>query len=314
VYRRAAQGHQLSGSAATVFRPRRALGVTSGSLLALIAAGTGAIAVLIAVDSEPELRTAVAWCAATALAGVALMFASWTACIASLSYSVRPNELEVRWGLRRVLIPLETIQAIVPGRTVDRIQVRGLNWPGCHVGTADVNRVGHALVFATEINPQHMVLVVTSDESYALTLSRPASFAEEVESYRGISFVETGTGRASAHGIAGIPFWRDRSAMAAGAAMVALALGLLCLLYGAYPSLSPVVEIGFPGTAPVVRVGSRDDLLDIAYVGLALAALNVVAGAITHSWERAAGLWLLYSGIGLQCLLVVAALVALVGA
>jgi membrane protein YdbS with pleckstrin-like domain len=110
--------------APVAFRPPRALGVITGGFLAAWAAAVGALALTIALGSAAEFKTFVAWVAVVALLGIAVLFTSWTYCLATLTYVVERDTLTIRWGMRRVVIPIDTILRMVPlplpGRNYDR--------------------------------------------------------------------------------------------------------------------------------------------------------------------------------------------------
>ncbi|MFQ5381828.1 MAG: hypothetical protein ACE5EF_09430 [Dehalococcoidia bacterium] len=74
--------------------------------------------------------------------------------------------------------------------------------------------------------------------------------------------------------------------------------------------MAPIIEINFPGSADVVRVGNKQELLGIAYLAAAVLAVNSAAGILIHARDRAAGIWMLTSGTLLQLVLLAAAVVA----
>ncbi len=295
---------------AVTFRPPRLAGIATGSGFALLSAVAALLAGFIAARSEPELRTALGWLAAGGLGIAALLFASWTFSVATLAYRLEAGNLVVRWGLRSTEVALSSIQSVMPGRTVDRISVRGINWLGCHVGEAELRRFGPTLVFATTIEPESLVFVTTETEVYGLSVARQAEFVEEIESHRKAGPPPHHPQHTRVTGIAALPVWRDRTALAAlltaffGCALV------VGFVFGQYPSVAPIIETNFPGSADVVRVGSKQELLGIAYLAAAVVAVNSAAGVMIHARDRAAGIWMLASGTLLQAVLLLAAIIA----
>ncbi|MCC6383249.1 MAG: hypothetical protein IT304_12140 [Dehalococcoidia bacterium] len=296
--------------AATIFRPPRALGVITGAGLAAWALAFAVLAARVAADGRPEFKTFLAWAVSAGALVLALVFANWAYALWSLAYVVDNRSLTVRWGLRRVLIPIETIQRMVPGRTIDTPRVGGLNWWGCHVGAADVPRIGYTLFYSTHSAPEELLYLVTTEESYALTISDQAAFAEEIQGRAALAAVAHLPQRASATGFAAFPFWRDRHAIVATLLGAVACAALAGYVYAVYPGLADVVQLNFPALGGVVRVGDKGELLHIAYLGAGILAVNVVLGVLLHARERAAGLWLLASGGMLQAVLLAAALVA----
>ena len=293
-----------------VFRPPRALGViVGGGLVAWAVVGAG-LAIQVAVGAPAEFKTLLAWAVAVVLAGLAVAFANWTYGLFSMAYVIDADNLTVECGFRRVVIPIASIQRMIPGRTLDEAHVEGLNWWGCHIGTADVKRVGYTMFYSTHSAPEELLYLVTSEAAYALTVLDQAAFAEEIQGRAVVGAVQRVPQRSIATGLAAFPFWRDRVAiaMAGLSALACLALGGYLLLQ--YPGLPRVVQLNFPALGGVVRIGEKDELLRIIYLGVAVLAANSVLGVLVHARERAAGLWLFASGGMLQAVLLAAAVTA----
>ena len=263
-----------------------------------------------AAAGQTEFKTFLAWAVAAVLGLLALLFLNWTYSLWTLAYTIDRDSLTIRWGMRRIIIPIESIQRMVPGRTLDESRIHGLNWWGCHVGNADVKRVGYTLFYSTHSTPDELLFIVTSEEAYALTVLNQAAFAEEIQARAALGPVEEHLQRSEAGGIAALPFWRDRVALlAAGASGIVCAV--LCgYLFGKYPGLPSVVQLSFPALGGVVRVGDKSELLRIVYLGAGIFVTNTAVGVAVHARERAAGLWLLASGGMLQAVLLLAAVVA----
>ena len=292
------------------FNPPRALGVIVGGALGAWALIAAFLAARLSFGAGAELKTFVAWVVVAVCVLLALAFLNWTYSILSLSYIIDRDTLTVRWGFRRVVIPIDAIQRMVPGRTLDEAQIDGLNWWGCHVGSADVKRMGYTLFYSTHSSPEELLYLVTNNEAYALTVLDQAAFAEEIQARAALGPVEYHAQRSEAVGLAALPFWRDHVAL-----VVAALAGVACAALGAYvfanyPDLPQVVELSFPALGGVVRVGDKEELLRIAYLGVGILALNTVAGVSLHAMERAAGLWLLASSGVLQFILLGAAVFA----
>lgn len=286
-----------------VFRPPSALGVITGAGLAAWAFAIAGVALVLAIGSPVEFRSFIAWITVAALGGVGLVFASWTYCLATLSYRIEPDALVITWGLRQVVVPIEAIQRMVPGRTLDEPKVHGLNWWGAHVGSADVKRMGYTLFYSTHSSPEEILYIVTTDESYALTIVDQAAFAEQIQSRAAVEPVEQVLQRSTAFGLAAFPFWRDRTAIITSL-LSALACALMAgFVYSQYPSLPDVIQLDFHGVGGIVRVGAKSEVLRITYAGVGILAANLLLGVAVHARERAAGLWLLASGGTLQLLL-----------
>lgn len=293
-----------------IVRPPRALGVIVGGGLAAWSFVFAGLAVQAGIGAEAEFKTFLAWLVGAMLLLLGLLFANWTYALWALAYIIDRETLTIRWGFREVVIPIDTIQRMVPGRTLDEARVEGLNWWGCHVGSADVKRIGYTLFYSTHGSPDELLYIVTTEESYAVTVLDQAMFAEEVQARAALAPVLTHHQRSAATGIAAFPFWRDRVAIVA-AALGAIACAVLVgYVYTRYPSLPSVIQLNFPALNGVVTVGDKSQLLRIAYLGGGIFAVNSVLGVLVHARDRAAGLWLLTSGGMLQGVLLAAAILA----
>jgi hypothetical protein len=292
------------------FRPPRALGVIVGAGLAAWAFLAAVLSLNIAIGSPVELKTFIAWIVAAIALGLAALFVSWAYGVYTMSYLVDPEAVTIRWGFRRIVVPNSTIQRMVPGRTLDVAQVKGLNWWGCHVGVADVKRVGFTLFYSTHSAADALLYLVTTGEAYALTVLDQAAFAEEVQSRAALEPVDDLIQRTRSSGLGAIPFWRDRVATVGFAISALLCAVLGIFVFARYPGLPAVVELSFPELGGVIRVGDKSELLRIAYVGAGILAVNGVVGVLLHARERVAGLWLIAGSGLLQVVLLAAAVLA----
>lgn len=293
------------------FRPPRALGVGVGLAAAAWSLAFAVLAGRAALGGDPNLKTLLAWVVCAALALLAATFVNWAYGVFSLAYVVERDSLVIRWGFRRVVIPLDSVLRMVPGRTMDQSRIHGLNWWGCHIGHADVQRIGYTLFYSTHRAPEQLLYIHTTQESYALTILDQARFAEELQSRAALSPVEEAhPQRSTATGLAALPFWRDGHAISAAALSALACLALCGFVFLRYPGLPDLVQLNFPYSGGIVRIGDREELLKLAYLGIAIQVTNLVVGVAVHSRERAAGLWLLAAGSMLQVLILAAAVAA----
>ena len=291
-------------------RPPRALGVIVGGGFTACALVFALLLVRVALGSPAEFKTFLAWFIAGLLAILAAIFANWTYALFSLAYVIDRDTLTISWGFVDVVVPIDTIQRMVPGRTLDEAHVQGLNWWGCHVGTADVKRIGYTLFYSTHGSPDELLYVVTSEESYALTVLNQAGFAEEVQARAALGPVDQHVHRSTAKGFAALPFWRDHVALGAVTVSAIFCAALCGYVYARYPGLPSVVQLSFPALGGVIRVGDKGELLRLAYAGAAIFIANSALGFAVHARERAAGLWIIASGGMVQAVLLTAAVIA----
>ena len=91
---------------------------------------------------------------------------------------------------------------------------------------------------------------------------------------------------------------------------VVACIGLCGYSFLQFPDLPKLVQLNFPDSGGIVRIGNREELLKLPYLGIGILGVNLVVGVATHTRERAAGLWLFAAGGLLQVLLLVAAVAA----
>ena len=295
---------------ADTFKPPRALGVIVGGAFTLWAAFIALVAGVLAGGGVIEFTTFLAWVVVALFGGLALLFGWWTLGLARLTYRIDDDALRIRWCGGEVVVPVVDIQRVVPGRTVGEESVRGLNWWGCHIGRGVVSALGPTLFFATHNRPEDNVFVVTPERTYGLTVPDEVAFAEACSRRLVVGFEPGAPQRVEPRGLSLLPIWRDGDVWFV-LSLVLVALGVLGgYLFSQYPDLPALVQIDFPRTTGIVRVGERSELLRIGAVGGGIVAVNLALGFILHARERAAGLWLLASAALLQAVLVGAAIVA----
>lgn len=297
---------------AVAFRPPRALGVIIGGGFAVWGFVVAILAGTAGYGASAEFKSFLAWAVAAVALVLGGLFANWAYALHSLAYEVDNANLTIRWGFRRTLVPISTIQRMIPGRTLDVAHVKGLNWWGCHVGAAEVKRIGYTLFYSTHSTPDELLYLVTTGHAFALTVLDQAAFAEEIQSRAALAAVDEvdDLQRSLASGPASLPFWRDRVSMLVVVLSAVLCGVLAGYVYASYPGLPRVVELSFPELGGVVRVGDKAELLRIAYLGAGVLAVNTLGGIALHARERAAGLWL-FAGSGvIQVVLLGAAFVA----
>lgn len=295
---------------AETFRPPRALGVIVGGAFTLWAAFIALVAGVLGSGGAIEFTTFLAWVVVALFAGLTLLFGWWTFGLARLAYQIDDQSLRIRWCGGEVIVPIADIQRVVPGRTVGEESVTGLNWWGCHIGRGLVTTLGPTLFFATHNRPEDNVFVITPGRVYGLTVPDEVAFAEACSRRLIVGFEPDEPQRVEPRGLAVLPFWHDRDAWFV-VTLVLVALGVLGgYLFSQYPDLPTLVQIDFPETTGIVRVGERWELLRIGAVGGGIVAVNVALGFLLHARERAAGLWLLVSAGLLQAVLLGAAIAA----
>ena len=291
-------------------RPPKALGIVTGLLVAGAIVGLAVVLAVVLADAEMGALTVLGW-AAVLLLGVVLLFAAyWLYALATLSYAIDRDYLNIRWGFVRTRIPLPSIERLVPGRTQPEPRVRGVSWFGCRVGAGNVPRFGRTLFYSTHRTRDDILYVVSSHGVYGLTVLQPAEFAEEIQNRQQLGARPDKPFRVSRSGPAALEILHDRwSLVMLGGAILLNAL-LFAYLAGRWDDLPSLVAVDFPRVDDPRRTVERDELLNIPLLGLAFLALNVAGGLVAHVRERSAALVLFGSAALIQALLLTAAVLA----
>jgi hypothetical protein len=292
-----------------VFRPdaRRA---------ALMAGGAAGVALVLAVllvlrglGDGITFAAFAAYVVAALLLALAALAGYWALALAGLRYEVGGGALVIVWGLTRQVVPLANTERVVRGRALGPPRVHGLElprWP-CHVGRAEVPRLGEALLYSTHTSPAELLYVVTPYEVYGLSPADPQGFIRALQ-----QGVQAGGGEGLRqevlrHPLAALPIWTDRMALAVAALGALLALAAVGVVFARYTGLTAQTVLPFPQGE---RVGAKRELLGIPLTAMVLLTLNAVAALVLHRPLRPLAYTLLFGGAFVQALLLVAALAA----
>lgn len=260
---------------------------------------------------EIDIGAFLAYLAATMFFGLGVLFAYWTYCCLTMRYHMDRNGLTIRWGDVRQLIPIDRIEAVIPGRDQPEPKIAGISWLGHHVGHANVGALGDVIFYATHRSHEELVYVVTEGGTYGISVGDEARFAEDLEGHQRMGHVVSLPQVTERHSIAGMPFWHDMLAqILALTAMIACAV-TLGYVFNNYSNLEASIPFAYPVFGGVTRIDDKRELLMIPVTGMGLLAVNLVLGFFLHAWERAIGYLLFATAIALQIVLLAAAIVTL---
>ena len=252
-----------------------------------------------------------AYLAATLFFGLSLLFAYWTYGCMTMRYHMDRNGLTIRWGDVRQLIPINRIEAIIPGRDQPEPKISGVSWLGHHVGHGKVGALGDVMFYATHRSHEELLYVVTEGGTYGITVKDEARFAEDLEGHQRMGQVISLPQVTERHSIAAMPFWNDTIAqLLVLGAMIACAV-TLGYVFSNYGGLADSIPFAYPSFGGLTRIDDKRELLMIPITGLGLLAANLVLGFFLHAWERAIGYLLFATAIGLQIVLLAAAIITL---
>ena len=285
-----------------LYQPARALGLMVGAVLVAWSLGIAALLVLGTLDQPFGLLTLGTALVTAACFGVAGVFAYWTYALATLSYALDRNGLVIRWGVTKQVIPLGAIERLVPGTAVGVPSVRGVSWLGCHVGRAEIQRIGSVLFYSTHQTPEQVLYVMTTEHNYAISVADPAAFARQIQVRQDLGPTAEVTHHVERALTSLQGFWHDRSGgilATAGIGVCAAAWLMLAYQYGALPDSVPVF---FPPAeaSPLSDTNTKEILIAVPQAATLVLAIDLTAGVLMYAWDRAVARLLLGAGIAVQ--------------
>ena len=247
----------------------------------------------------------------TFIAGVAVLsgflvvglIAYWVYGLAGASYLLDRNQLVIRWGPSRQVIPMSEIEGLLTGDQVDgSVRFYGGRWPGHFVGFGELQDLGQALFYAT-VPPQAQILIATPGLIYGISPSDPGEFLRSFSKRLQMGPTQRVEQSSQRLSVLDWPIWKDSLGLTLlGAATLALA-SLLATVCFRFPALPPLVPLHFGPTGSPDRLGPRGDIFLLPLVGLSTLVLNGALGSLLYGRDRVAS-YLLWGGAILVQLLV----------
>jgi hypothetical protein len=246
--------------------------------------------------------------AAAALLGLACVCAFWALALQRLRYEVGDEALTIVWGLTRQVVPLTHIERVVRGRALGLPRVQGIALPGwdCHVGRAEVPRLGPVLFYSTHRAPTDILYLVTPGEVYGIS---PVNGPELIGALQAAAADASEEVRQEVlrHPVASLPAWTDRFGLILAGIGTVIALAAVGVIFARYTAIPADTILAFPdGDHP----SSKTALLGIPAAALALLALNLTGALTLHRPLRPVAYMLLLGDIAVQSVLLVAAVAA----
>jgi len=294
------------------YQPPRALGLLTGAILFAWALGIAIILGIFAFGRPFDVMTTVAYIGMAVTASLALLFAYWCYGLATLSYALDRNGLVIQWGALSQVVPLGSIERLVPGTSVGVPRVSGVSWLGYHVGRGTIDRIGETLFYSTHQSPEQVLYVMTSERNYAISVPDPAEFAKEIQIRQDLG----PTADVPHHVERTLPalqaFWSDRRGMLCALLAVVMGAVLWLVVAWRYGSLPATFELYFPPSrsTPLVELVGRAAVLELPQAAAGLLLFNIVLGIVLYAWERAAAYAVFIAAAMLQIGFLVAFLLA----
>ena len=295
------------------YQPPRALGLIVGTVLVLWSAAIAFLLVNTGLSSHGGLLEFASYGSGVLAIALTGLFLFWTYSLATLSYALDRNGLVITWGPMRQVIPLQSIDRLVPASAAGAPRVRGVSWWGHHVGRAEVLRLGTVLFYSTHQSLDQVLYVLTDDRAYAITIEDATTFAREVQERQALGPTAEVAHRVEHSGHLLQALLADpRARWLAIASIVGLVLVWLQIALR-YDTLPETLTLAFPPSTSdaVVNVTGREALLEPPRVATLLLAIDLILGTLVHSWDRMAGYVVLGAGIVVQLGIFVALAMAL---
>ncbi|MFN8634447.1 MAG: PH domain-containing protein [Chloroflexota bacterium] len=281
------------------------LGLGAAAALALAALASGIFAIRQPVGFAMFLGLLVGFvCGALALLLLVLTVGYFR-----LTYRFEPGGLKITWLGRQDVIAYDKVDGIFSGQRLGQtMRVRGLNWPGFHVGVGRTRAMGFVRYFVTTGDLGQIALIVTPDVTFALSPADPAGFRRELiarveASDEGLAV--TAVGEAEEVGPTPSPL-RDITLFATILASIAVLVVTALYISARWASIPDVLAMQFARDGTVLSYGQREDIFRLPGIGAAILVANLGIGLAIYARERTAARMLWSISVIVQVLVLVA--------
>ena len=234
----------------------------------------------------------------------------WSVAALRLRYRVDRNGLAIWWGASKLTVPMERIQAVMPGHEIDAhgdealewVTFRGIGWAGLRAGHARLSNDTLASVFTT-LPLAQSTFVLTPDHAYILSPDSSDAFVEAWRVRRPLGPTQYWQEKEERVQLLGLPIWHDRlSWVLIGFSLLAnLALNIyLALVFDRLPSM---LSFHFDVLGRADRIASRSEIMRLPQVALLMLLLDLGVGFVIYRHERIAAYLIWGGGLILQFLL-----------
>lgn len=305
----------LNSQSLTVERPARSLGVAVGAAVTGFSLLLAALLLVRGAGWPVSFPGFLAYTGGVVLLAAGLVFAFWTYACATLRYVLSADAVTVRWGPVAHRIPVANIASVLQGRAGVRPEVKGVGWPGYHIGLGRAGTFPRVLFFSTHRAPEDVVYIETPDVVYALSPQDPARFVAAVErAVEGVEPSESAAPEVRREHLAAHPAWSDRLAQYLALAAVLINAAAWGFIFAVYPDLNNEITIEFPPVGDITTLQDRSEVLKVPATATAILAVNLLVALIFQPRERAATYLVLSGTVFFQVVFIAAAVVAVANA
>ncbi len=283
----------------------------SGFIFLALAVLAGLLAVLLInlLPRQSDLARIFMLSAGTLLAVAGMSLALYGAVLAfQLHYYLSRNGLVIRWGLAQQRIPVDSIQAIVPGDALPAAPTFiGLNVAGLRLGWGKLADYGRVKYHTTAAWAESL-FVITPQQTYAISPNRPEEFLQAWQTRQSLGPTQNWSAGRQWGWPFNYPILTDRLTWwLLGLALLA-GLALLGYLSSIFAGLPRSLPIHFDAFGLPDRIADKSALFTLPTLGLVALILDTLLGILVYRWEKVAAYLLWGSGLALQLCLWVAAL------
>lgn len=226
-----------------------------------------------------------------------------------MRYRFEPAGLTVNWLGRRELIEYERVDGIFAGQRLGQaMRVRGLNWPGFHVGVGRTRVMGFVRYFVTTGDLNEIALIVTPDVTFALSPADAAGFRRELIGRVEASEMGVSAGVSSDDAeVRPVPSpLRDITLAATILASIAVIVLTGAYIGARWSGIPDVLPMQFSRDGTILAYGQREDIFKLPGIGAAILIANLGIGLAIYARERAAARMLWAISVVVQVLMMVA--------
>jgi hypothetical protein len=224
-----------------------------------------------------------------------LLVATWTYGYYTLRYELDAEGLTVDWLFRQERIPYAAIEAVYSGQRLDQpLAVRGITWPGYHVGRGRARNFGVLRVFASTLVGSELTLVLSAVGGYAISPDESfrVALVERVQRLRqaeqSSAPPEVGPRRHLGRALA------DPWLLACTVLGLAGLLALLGYIMDRYEALPELLALRFDALGNAERIHHRFELFHLPALAAGALLLDLPLGIWLYQWEPLAArvVWL----------------------
>lgn len=240
----------------------------------------------------------------------------WSIAALRLRYRLDRNGLVICWGASRLVVPIERIQAVVPGNQIRAGAAgwrafRGVGWAGLRAGRARLADDRLARVYTTA-SLAHSTVLFTPDYAYVVSPRDPGAFVKAWQVRRPLGPTQFWQEEEQRAWLLDLPLWHDRPAWALIGLGLLANLALHSYLALVFEQLPAVLTFHFDLLGQADRIASRTEILRLPQVASLMLVLDLALGFAVYGRQRMAAYLLWGGGLILQ-LLVWGAVITIIG-